>query len=347
MRRRRVLSTAGTLGVAALAGCTDLFNLEERAFSAPPVVENRPNAVYYPSHVEQMQMVGMATEGAYACALSYTYPHRFWLVTGTHTNRVTIESADTMHLMVSLWHRDSGTVISDVAPSVRLTGPSGETVSNTPWSMLSQPMGFHFGDNVQLPQEGTYDVSVAVGAPSATRTGTLGDAPNSLSFDFTLDYARSTLRNIEWRRLPEKQGTRGAIAPMDMEMLPAGTVPTAEAMPGSVRGRGSIGDADLVATNLDDATRFGGSEGDTYLAVSPRTPYNRFPLPAMGVTAIVEDTEHDLTETLDPTLGLHYGVVPNADPTTVSLRVETPPQIARHEGYETAFLETGTVQLDS
>ncbi|QLC35397.1 iron transporter (plasmid) [Halarchaeum sp. CBA1220] len=347
MRRRRALSTAGTLGVAALAGCTGLFNLEERAFSAPPVVENRPNAVYYPSHVEQMQMVGMATQGDYACALSYTYPHRFWLVTGADTNRVTIGSEDTMHLMVSIWHRDSGTIVSDVAPSVHLTGPDGGTVSNAPWSMLSQPMGFHFGDNVQLPKEGTYDVSVDVGAPSATRTGTVADAPDSLSFDFTLNYARSTLRDVEWRRLPEKQGTRGAVEPMDMKMLPSGAVPTAEAVPGSVRGRGSIGDSDVVAAVLDDATRFGGSEDDTYLVVSPRTPHNRFPLPAMGVNAVVEGTDHDLTETLDSTLGLHYGAVLDADPANVSLRVAMPPQIARHEGYETAFLEAGAVGLDS
>jgi hypothetical protein len=29
----------------------------------------------------------------------------------------------------------------------------------------------------------------------------------------------------------------------------------------------------------------------------------------------------------------------------VELTVEVPPQVARHEGYETAFLETGTVTL--
>jgi len=345
MRRRRFLAAAGGLGTGALAGCTGLFDVGERAFSAPPLVADRPDAVYYPTHVEKMATVGMQKSQGYACALTYTYPHRFWLVTGTHTNRVKIKSADTMHLMVSLWHRESGRVVSDVAPNVRLDGPDDGTVSDAPWSMLSQPMGFHYGDNVQLPGEGPYDVTVSVGAPSAARTGALADAPDSLSFGFTLDYERATLEDISWHRFPEKEGTRGAVDHMDMKMLPDGTVPKPNALPGRVLGSGTSGDAEFVATVIDDAARFGGGESQVYLAVSPRTPYDRYPLPAMGLGATVDGATRDLTETLDPALGLHHGVVLDSTPSGVSLRVRTPPQVARHEGYETAFLETGAVPL--
>jgi len=82
-----------------------------------------------------------------------------------------------------------------------------------------------------------------------------------------------------------------------------------------------------------------------YLAVSARTPYNRLVIPAMALTGTLErggETvfEDELVRTLDPDLGYHYGAaigsVESGDDLTVS--VDTPPQVARHEGYETAFL---------
>jgi len=55
----------------------------------------------------------------------------------------------------------------------------------------------------------------------------------------------------------------------------------------------------------------------------------------------------DLRATLDPELGYHYGAALGdaADGDDLTVRVETPPQAARHAGYETAFLEMPPVTL--
>ena len=343
MRRRRFLALAGATGAGGLAGCTGLF--QTRPAYAPPLVKDRPDAVYYPTHVEQMEMAGVKRKAGYACALTYTYPHRFWLVTGTHTKEVAIKSADTMHVMPVVWDVVTGRVLPDVNPKLTVTQDGGSVLSDSPWTMLSQPMGFHYGDNVHLPGDGRYDVTVHVGAPAAKRTGSLADAPESVSFEFTLEYTESRLNEIPWHKLPEKKGTRGAVSHMDMEMLPASAVPTEADLPGSVLGSGRSGDADVVVTVLDDASRFGGGSSKSYLAVSPRSPYNRYLLPMMGLSATVDGETRDLTQTLDPDLGLHYGTAVGEAPGTVTVHVDAPPQFARHEGYETAFLDMSDVTV--
>ncbi|MFB6132477.1 MAG: hypothetical protein ABEJ44_03625 [Halanaeroarchaeum sp.] len=108
---------------------------------------------------------------------------------------------------------------------------------------------------------------------------------------------------------------------------------------------------------IDDWSRFGGagrqpSSDQQYLAVSPRTPYNRYGLPFMGLSATATRNGSTIVETplragLDPALSLHYGAVVDAlEPgDEVEIAVETPPQMARHEGYETAFIEMPPVQV--
>jgi hypothetical protein len=51
-----------------------------------------------------------------------------------------------------------------------------------------------------------------------------------------------------------------------------------------------------------------------------------------------------LERTLDPEAGYHYGIggIALTSGDTVTVSVDVPPQIARHDGYETAF-----VQMDS
>lgn len=110
----------------------------------PPVPENRPQTVYYPSHVEGMEMVGMSSmngmsstnsnsssgtqgnssedmeqpttstdgqktsDSRYRCALTYSYPHRFWTVTGQQTEKISIQDDDSIHLIVSVWDGERG-----------------------------------------------------------------------------------------------------------------------------------------------------------------------------------------------------------------------------------------------
>jgi hypothetical protein len=351
MKRRTFLGAAGALASTSLAGCTEM--LEWQSPYAPPIVEDRPDAVYQPTHVEAMDTIGMQKAGSYGCALAYTYPHRFWLVTGTRTERVSITADDSIHLMVVVWDGETGIVLPDASPAVDITVAGESVTSLNPWTMLSQPMGTHFGDNVTLPSEGSYTFDVAISPPSLPRYGSMPTGPDgrtTCSFDFAYDLAARD--DLEITNFPDEQGTPGAVPTMEMDMLPASTVPRAAALPGRQIGTETSGDAAFVVTAIDDATPFGGNEDQTYLAVSPRTPYNRYGLPFMSLAGSIDrggETIFDgsLGAGLHPDLGTHYGaVVDDLEPgDDLSLVVESPPQLSRHEGYETAFIEMPDVQL--
>ncbi|MFB6077218.1 MAG: hypothetical protein ABEK12_03750, partial [Candidatus Nanohaloarchaea archaeon] len=99
---------------------------------------------------------------------------------------------------------------------------------------------------------------------------------------------------------------------MDHDQLPSPSLPDTGNLPGTIRGTGTSGDARFVVTTIRDATRFGGAENARYLVVSPRTPYNRYPLAMMSVSGALSRGGHTvfdgpLRATLDPELGYHYG----------------------------------------
>lgn len=84
--------------------------------------------------------------------------------------------------------------------------------------------------------------------------------------------------------------------------------------------------------------------------LSPRTPYNRYPVPFISLSVSIErdgETVYDgvLRDTLDPDLRYHYGAAVDSleDGDEITITVGTPPQVARHEGYETAFVEMDPV----
>ena len=342
MGRRSFLSAAAGAASVGLAGCSGL--LESRSTRAPPLVEDRPDAVYVPTHVEGMQMAGMASAGPYQCALFYSFPHRFWLVTGTDVERVDIGSEDTVHLMATVWDGETGTVLPTSSVSIEVTRDGETAFDRPPWPMLSQNMGVHLGDNTALLGDGNYAATIDV-APLGTRaTGAFaGRFTQSATAEVSFEFSQSALEEVPYRMLDDRKGERGALDPMAMEMVPSSQLPPPEELPGRVLGETTSGDGRFVATALEELPA--GVDGSgTYLAVSARTPYNRYPLPFMGLSGRVVrggETifEGPLTATLDPTLQYHYGAtvesVESGD--ELALEVGAPPQIARHEGYETAF----------
>lgn len=356
MKRRTFLTGAGIAATTALAGCTGGDGgVETRQIGGvPPVVSNRPDAVYVPSHFESMNMVGAKNSGGHRLALSYTLPHRFWTMQPdpeNPTKRVDIEEEDTVHMMASVWYPDSGVYVTDASPTISVE-KDGESVvgSNSPWAMLSQPMGYHFGDNVTLDGDGTYTVTVDTSAPSARRTGSLEGVGGRGTFEFEMEYSRRKLKDITVNRFPDRKGDRGAVGPMRMEMLPLAFAPKSDAFPGTVLGTKSSGDASILAAELEDGTRLGAGESESYLAVSPRTPYHGYVVPGMSLDATVKrggETVFDgqLTKTLDPELNFHYGaaVDPLESGDEVTVEFVSPPQVARHEGYEMAFLDMPSV----
>ncbi|KAA9407709.1 hypothetical protein Har1131_13140 [Haloarcula sp. CBA1131] len=344
MNRREFLASAAFAGTTVLAGCGSLSSQSTRA---PPLVENRPDATYRPTHAEGMGMAGMAQAGEYMVGLSYSFPHRFWTVTGTTAEKVDIRSEDSVHLMATIWDPETEMVLPVSAGLSITIERDGETVADkSPWPMISQNMGFHYGDNYALDGDGVYQLSVRVNGMGERRLGgfdgRFGEAGEAtVEFDF----AQSTRDQLSFEEFPDSQGERGAVDLMNMDMVPTSQVPEVSALPGTVLGTDKGSDGVYAVTWVQDAAFL--SDGESYLAVSARTPYNRVPLPMMSLDGSVEadgETVFDdaLTAGVHPELGYHYGAVVETatQEPSVGVDVVAPPQVSRHEGYETAFLTT-------
>lgn len=347
MNRRQFVAGAGVTGMAVLAGCGSLGSQSTRA---PPLAENRPDATYLPTHREGMQMAGIGQAGDYMVGLTYSFPHRFWTVTGTDAEQASIQDADSLHLMATVWDDETGRILPVSAGLSITIARDGETVvEKSPWPMISQNMGFHYGDNYQLTGDGLYDITVSVSGMNERRLGALSDRfGESGEMSVNLDFARAALETLSYEQFPERQGSREALGLMNMETVPTSQLPAADALPGRLLGTASGSDEVYVTTWLSDAPFLGAEE--SYLAVSVRTPYNRIPLPMMSLDGIVEadgETLYDdvLTASVHPDIGYHYGAIVPTTADTPSVTVETiaPPQVSRHEGYETAFMTTPTV----
>jgi len=342
MRRRTFLGGCATGVAAGLAGCGDL--LEERSTDGsgnPPVLDDRPDAVYHPTHIEGMDMIGTQTVGDRKVGLFYSYAHRFWTVTGTRTNLAKIQDGQDVHLMASTWDPETQTVIPVLdQPTFTITQDGEEIDSKRAWPMLSQNMGFHFGENMALDGDGSYTVEVDVSAVGSTPVGDFeGKFGESITAEFTFEFSQSDLTedNISFEQFPDKQGSRAAASPMQMGMLPLSYAPTVEELPGSPVEVGSVGDATIVAT-VEEST----------LIVSPRTPYNRFSIPGFSLSGAIDSIGFDgeLNDAIDPDLGAHYRADLPESPSSgdeLSVTVDGPCSLSRHEGYETAFLERGSV----
>jgi hypothetical protein len=349
MDRRRFLAAAGAVGSGSLAGCIGVPDLMERRSREPPVVADRPAAVYVPTHVDSMEMAGTTAVGDLRAAVAYSYPHRFWVVERDDgafvTKRVAATAEDSVHLMVSVWEPETGLVVPDTGLSVAIRR-EGELVSQeVVYPMLSQRMGVHYGANFPLDGDGAYEVEVSVGGLDANRFGSFaGRFDGPATGTVTLEFATRTLNDITSQSLADRQGERGAVRPMEMASVPVGRAP--ESLPGTSLGRGSSGDATFLASAVS-ADRFG---DDPYVVVSPRTPHNGLVVPGMALEATIDggaSFDGALAAGLDPELGFHYGAqAPEfADGERTKLHIGTPPQIARHEGYETAFLEMPPVTM--
>ncbi|WP_435333035.1 DUF7350 domain-containing protein [Haloarchaeobius sp. TZWWS8] len=305
---------------------------------------DEPAGVYVQSYLEGMATFGPKTVGDYTFTLLLAVPHDFWTVTGTDRSLTKKTDAQSVHLMAQVWHEPTGQILPDTDMSVEILR-DGETVSEEViYPMLSQRMGFHYGGNFSLPGDGSYTARLSVAALSIRRMGEfegLFDEPETaeVPFEFT-DQVREKLTVQEL----DAAGSKGAIKPMEMGMLPVGIAPKPESMPGTAIGTKRVDDADLV-TRYVDGGRFADS-GRSYLYVSARTPYNDLVIPMMGLDATVTRDgetvfEGPLSRAIDTELNYHYGATVDAlaSGDEVTLAVVTPPQVARHEGYETAFLQ--------
>jgi hypothetical protein len=333
MQRRGFLATAGAATAGALAGCTDL--LPTRPAGQPAVLEDRPDRVYFPTHVEGMKPAGRGASDSYRFALFYSYPHRFWNVNGEEVSPTPVAEEDDLHLMASVWDAKTGQVLPDTGLSLEISRDGDLVSQEVIYPMLSQPMGFHYGANFGLNGDGTYDVTVSVGGVTTRRSGGFdGRFADAASTTIPFEYSEAERDDIPFERTPDRAGSGDAVDPMEMS-TPMGFAPARESLPG-VLGEGASGDARVLVGALDSTPA--GIDGDgTYLYASARTPHNRMSIPAMGVEASTGSFAGELRATLDPDLGYHYGATVDAVGDEIEVRPTLPPQTARHEGYETAF----------
>ncbi len=423
MRRRRFVFAAAASATLPVAGClhepeteevddeADDAEPEEEGLRTIPVMDDPPSRVYLPTHRDPMEMLGVYEAGDLRVAPMYTLPHRFWLVNGTRTEEVEPAADDTLHFMFTVWDHESGVVLSeDPGVSLEITKDDETVVDRNPWTMVSQTMGFHFGDNVPLDGPGTYDVEVEIGSVEGVRKlgdidGRLQDAVSAeLSFEVTQEGLRDLVDGVEY--FPEDRwGAEEALPPMhhgdhdshgdggvsdvhshgdgtnggpedgdhgdehhqeDEEHhedgdhddehhqedhghveIPYSHAPEPNDLPGELLATPSSDDAVVAVSYVEGSSRFA---NDDYLLVSPRTPYNRCILPATNLSLEPEDhVVEDHGASLDPDAGFHYGFEVEAlyDAEDVEVVVETPPQVSRHMGYETAFLEMDSVTVES
>ena len=356
MRRRRFIGAGvGALSLATLAGCTggdsDDGNGDGGTDGGDPTPtdgDGLHDGVYVQRFTDGMAMQGSAEAGDLMVAVMYSAPHRFWRMIGGERKSEPVEDGDSLHLMATVWEPETGTVVPETGLSVEIAPEGGAFDEQVIYPMLSQPMGFHYGANFALEGDGEYAVRVSVGGLNIRRTGAFkgrfGD-PASATVDIVFDEATRQSISEDVREL-DSYGDPGAVEPMDM-MMPDGTLPSAESMPGELVGTERTDGAvlPLFAVREDPPV-----DAEAYLAVSARTPYNEYTLPAAGLEATVErgsETrfEGTLERTLDPELNYHYGAALDSLEAgdEVTVRPVTPPQVSRHRGYERAFLEMESV----
>jgi hypothetical protein len=329
------------------------------------VVEDPPDVVYRPTHREAFAMLPMRQVGEYAVMPHYTYSHTFWLMRGDDREEVAPES-QSLHLMFAFWDAETGAMLP-VAVGGRIeVFRDGERIAGPRrmWPMISQGMGFHFGDNVPFasedhdspfPEAGSYEIDLTLDPIGIRKTGAFADrferqVSTTVDFDFSIADFEAITDRVEYFD-EQRRGEPGAMDLRDGGMMAGGgdggsrelALPPAGAYPGRDLGVPESHDAAFVVRYLP-ASRL--ADGGGYLLVSPRTPYNRVPLPDMALS-VEGDIEGELTQTLDSELGYHYGTpAALAAGDTFELVVESPPQVARHQGYETAFIEMPSMSVD-
>ncbi len=361
MRRRDFLGLGASAGALALAGCSstpDGGSPSSTATTSPEPTGTTSateptdgsdrddlRGVYIQTFQESMSMQGTATAGPYKLALLFTVPHRFWTVTGSQVEE-TPKGDHSLHLMATVWDPETNTVLPETGLSAELLR-DGETVSQEViYPMLSQPMGFHYGGNFTLPGDGEYTARLSVGGMNIERRGAFeGRFGDPATAEIPLSFTDETRSEVTTQQV-DQGGDPGALAPMGAT-FPQAVAPKTGDLPGRVVGEAESGGAVFVLTQVD------APGGDTaYLVASARTPYNRLLLPAMSVELTATRNgqslyDGPLARTLDPDLKYHYGAETPAlqSGDELTLRVPTPPQVARHEGYEEAFLQMPPMEL--
>ncbi|ELY60326.1 hypothetical protein C491_03490 [Natronococcus amylolyticus DSM 10524] len=339
--RRRDLLTAGALSSAlSLAGCLETL---EREDAWRELVVDPPDGAYVPPKVDEMLLLGTATADGLEVSLSATRPHSFWTVADGERARADVRDHHDVHLMATVTDAETGLAVP-TSVSTAIHSREERIDERTLWPMLSQRMGFHYGDNVPLGDDGPHDATVRIEPTSAQVSGPLADRLDTArTVDLEFEYAADEIDSLERRLIDEDEGRgeSGAVEPMEHghgehetdnghddhdshsdhesgnghddhdahEADDHGAGADLEAATDEWLGTARSGDLEFGVGVLE---RGSDGIGEDTLVVSARTRYNQFSLPFAGLSvAPVRDgspgEKTPLTERLDAELGHHYG----------------------------------------
>ena len=189
--RRRDLLTAGALSSAlSLAGCLETL---EREDAWRELVVDPPDGAYVPPKVDEMLPLGTATADGLEVSLSATRPHSFWTIADGERARADVRDHHDVHLMATVTDAETGLAVpTSVSTAIRSRGERID--ERTLWPMLSQRMGFHYGDNVPLGEDGSHAATVRIEPASVDAADALADrleSPRTVDLEF--EYAAAEI----------------------------------------------------------------------------------------------------------------------------------------------------------
>lgn len=311
--------------------------------------------VVVPEHFHEVAAVDTATSDGLAVGVFYSEPDLYWRVQGEGETELVEPSSDaSLQLLAWVWDTESGVVLQD-AEVTAVISKDGDTVLETSLvTLLNQRTGLHWAGNVSLETYGEYDLALEVETGRAAYEPALADrVSESATVDITLPFERGSLGDIRTVYL-DQEGNRGAVKPISTDDVPLSVQPDPSDHPGDAVGDATSGAAqERVVRVPPDHNPLG--DDTPYLAVNLRTPFNEYALPGAELTATLTrdgETVFDgpLAATLDGAMGFQYGAsVPAVESgDELAVRIETPPSIARFDGYEQAFLECPdrTIELE-
>lgn len=359
--RRRVLRAGSVIGATLASGC-GMFDAggDDENVRTPTTGSGSGTAgggsdgsgsadagrVVVPEHFHEVAMVDTVSADGLEVGVFYSEPDRYWRVRPDESTELVEPSSDaSLQLMAWVWEPDSGVVLQDASVTAVIS-KDGDAVTELPLvALLNQRTGLHWAGNVSLATYGDYDLTLQVETGRARYAAALADrVPASATVDLTLPFERGSLDEIRTVYL-DQEGDRGAVKPLSTDAISLSVQPDPTAGPGALLGSATTGGAEERVVRVPaDENPLG--DDAPYLAVTLRTPFNEYALPGAELTGTLTrggETVFDgrLPATIDGTLGYQYGAsVPSIESgDDLTVRVETPPTVARFDGYEQAFLE--------
>ena len=116
-----------------------------------------------------MQQLGVADWQGMKITADAMTPVPFIVYNGTTSQEIKPAKNTSFHLMVQLNDAQTGVAIPYASVWATVTKGSAMPFDNRLWPMISRYMGPHYGDDVSLPEAGTYKLTLLVSPPVSAR----------------------------------------------------------------------------------------------------------------------------------------------------------------------------------